>query len=130
MIAVVADTKNRSQHAVEAHRKSVALSTADIASFLQDTLGAKLTAYIADVSDPKMVGKWANGTKPAADRERRLRDAHQIFQTIMAAEDEYVARAWFIGMNPNLEDQTPADVLREGRARDVMAAARTYADGS
>ena len=106
------------------------LSTPDIARFLQDTLGSKLTAYITEVKDAKMIGRWAEGTKPSQVRERRLRDTYQIFQTVMQADDEYVARAWFIGMNPNLEDDVPADALREGRAKEVMAAARTYADGS
>lgn len=113
-----------------AHRKSVTLSVADIARFLQDTLGTKLTAYIAGVSDPKMVTKWAGGTaNPAEARERTLRDTYQVFQLILEAEDEYVARAWFIGMNPQLEDETPADRLREGKVREVMAAARAFLGG-
>jgi len=54
------------------------LEIAGIAGFLQDTLGSKLTAYIAGVSDPKMVTKWAGGqSKPGAERERRLRAAYQ-----------------------------------------------------
>ena len=124
------DTRHRSFDAQTLHRGSVTLSTQDLARFLQDTLGSKLTAYITEVKDPKMVGRWAEGTKPSQIRERRLRDTYQIFQTVMQADDEFVARAWFIGMNPNLEDDTPADALRAGRAKDVIAAARTYADGS
>lgn len=116
--------KNRAAEA--AHARTVTLTIADIAEFLRDTLGSKLTAHIAGVSDAKMVGRWAEGTKPAAAREKRLRDTYQIFQVLLKAEDEYVARAWFIGMNPLLDDETPADSLREGRARDVMAAARAF----
>lgn len=121
-----ATVKSRSQ---EAHRRTVTLATADIARFLQDTLGSKLTAYIAGVSDPKMVGRWAGGTKPAAEREKRLRAAYQVFQLLLEAEDEYVARAWFIGMNPQLDDETPADCLRQSQVRDVMAAARAFLSG-
>lgn len=124
---MTASVKSRSQ---EAHRRTVSLSIADIARFLQDTLGSKLTAYIAGVSDPKMVGKWAGGrTKPGAEREKRLRAAYQVFQLILEAEDEYVARAWFIGMNPQLDDETPADCLRAAQVKDVMAAARAFLSG-
>lgn len=125
-----ANPKSRSQVADKAHRTTTLLSIADIARVLQDTLGTKLTAYIAGVTDARMVTKWVNGTQPAEDRARLLRDTHQIFQIILQAEDEYVARAWFIGMNPNLDDEAPADALREGRVKDVVAAARAYADGS
>jgi len=114
----------------EAHRRTVTLSTADIARFLQDTLGSALTAHIAGVKDPKMVVKWAAGTTtPGAEREKRLRATYQVFQLILEAEDEYVARAWFIGMNPQLDDEAPADCLRESRFRDVMAAARAFLSG-
>ena len=113
----------------EAHRRTVTLATADIARFLQDTLGSKLTAYIAGVSDPKMVGRWAAGTKPGAEREKRLRAAYQVFQLLLEAEDEYVARAWFIGMNPQLDDETPADCLRASQVKDVMVAARAFLSG-
>lgn len=123
-------TRSQSEAGTKPYRKTAQLSTADIARFLQDTLGSKLTAYILGLKDPKMVGKWADGAKPADDREKLLRDTHTIFQTILQSEDEYVARAWFIGMNPNLDDEAPADVLKEGKVKDVLAAARAYADGS
>lgn len=124
------DTRHRVRDPQVHHRGSVTLSTPDIARFLQETLGSRLTAHITGVKDAKMVGRWAEGTKPSPVRERRLRDTYQIFQTIMQAEDEYVARSWFIGMNPNLDDDAPADALRQGRAKQVMAAARMYAHGS
>ncbi|MEK8172294.1 hypothetical protein NKH77_32555 [Streptomyces sp. M19] len=37
---------------------------AEIARFLQDNLGQRLTARIAHISDPKQVGRWASGTSP------------------------------------------------------------------
>ena len=35
-----------------------------------------------------------------------------------------------MGMNPQLDDENPADLLPKGRAREVMAAARAYANQS
>ena len=114
----------------EAHRRTVTLEVPGIAGFLQDTLGSKLTAYIAGVADPKMVTRWASGqSKPGTERERRLRAAYQVFQLLLEVEDEHVARAWFIGMNPQLEDETPSDCLRAGQTKDVMTAARAFISG-
>ena len=124
---MAAKSKNRT---TEAHRRTVTLEVSGIAAFLHDTLGSKLTAYIAGVADPKMVTRWAGGkSKPGAERERRLRAAYQVFQLLLEAEDEYVARAWFIGMNPQLDDETPSDCLRTGQTKDVMAAARAFLSG-
>lgn len=35
-------------------------------------------------------------------------------------------RVWFMGMNSQLEDEAPAEVIAEGRTKDVMAAARAF----
>ena len=114
----------------EAHRRTVTLTIADIARFLQDALGSKLTAHIAGVTDPKMVGRWASGAVvPGAAREKRLRAAYQVFQLILEADDDHGARSWLSGMNPQLDDEAPADALRAGQIRDVMAAARAFLDG-
>ncbi|WP_250405596.1 XRE family transcriptional regulator [Streptomyces cellostaticus] len=110
-----------------AHIVAVSTKIADIARFLQDNLGQRLTARIAGISDPKQVGRWATGAatpRPAA--EARLRDAIQIFNVIQQAESVYIARAWMIGMNPQLEDMAPAQCIADGRSRDVMVAARAY----
>ncbi|MFI2370298.1 XRE family transcriptional regulator [Streptomyces sp. NPDC018833] len=116
--------------AERAHAATVRMSIADIARFLQDNLGQRLTARITNISDPRQVGKWASGeTKPRQDAEDRLRAALQVFQLIQDAESLYTARAWLIGMNPQLEDEAPLVVIADGRYRDVMVAARAYVDG-
>ena len=117
----------------EAHRKQVEFAIADIAQFLQETLGQKLVAYIAEVSDPKTVGHWARGDQsPRADSEERLRAAFQIFHLLQSEESAHTVRAWLIGMNPQLDDQSPAeaiDAIREGRLRDAWVAAKAYVAG-
>jgi hypothetical protein len=45
---------------------------------------------------------------------------------LLATDSPAVVRAWFMGMNPQLDDENPAEVLAEGRSREVMAAARAY----
>lgn len=38
-------------------------------------------------------------------------------------------RAWFMGMNPQLDDVSPAEALAEDRFREVLAAARAFLAG-
>ncbi|MCU1419892.1 MAG: hydrolase family protein [Mycetocola sp.] len=49
-------------------------------------------------------------------------------QLLTTADSAAVARAWFMGMNPHLNDETPAEVLADGRTREVLAAARAFID--
>ena len=62
------------------------LDVAEIATYLQLQLGQKLTAYLAGVTDPKMVGRWAAGkARPRDEREMRLRDAFKATKMLVEA---------------------------------------------
>lgn len=115
----------------EVHRTTAESSTADIAAFLQDAVGQKLVAYMAGVEDPKTVGRWARGTREPQDSEveRKLRDAHYVFRLLLTKEGPYTTRAWFVGLNPQLDDVSPASAIREGQTRDVMVAAKAFLAG-
>lgn len=123
-------TVNVRARAAEAHRRAVEVSVKEMTKFLQDALGQKLTAHIARVGDPKTVNAWINGDQaPRENSEQRLRAAFQIFHLLQQEDSSYVVRAWFIGLNPQLENETPADVLRDGRYREVFLAAEAYLSG-
>lgn len=122
----MSDTRVRS---AQAHRNAVTFEIDDVARFLQENLGQKLVAYLADVADPKTVGKWIAGRKPRADAEERLRAAFQIFHLLQTEESPHTVRAWFVGMNPQLDDVSPAQAIREGRFRDALVAAKGYVAG-
>jgi hypothetical protein len=115
----------------ETHRTTVASSIADTAAFLQDALGQKLVAYMVGVEDPKTVGRWASDKRLPKDLEveRRLRDAHQIFRLLLTKESPHTVRAWFVGLNPQLDDESPAAAIRDGRTRDVLVAAKAFLAG-
>lgn len=116
--------------AEDAHRKAVAASIADVAGYLQETLGQKLVAYIAGVADPKAVGRWAADERhPRAESETRLRGAYLIFQLLLTEEAPQTVRAWFMGINPQLADESPAAAIREGRVQDVWIAAKAFLAG-
>jgi len=118
------------QRSADAHRKQVEFAIADIAEFLQETLGQKLVAYIAGISDPKTVGQWIKGAQaPRHDAEVRLRTAFQVFHLLQDEESPHTVRAWMIGMNPQLDDVSPAEALHEGQLKDVLVAAKAYISG-
>ena len=115
---------------VEAHRTTVESSMADVAAFLQDALGQKLVAYMAGVSDAKAVGRWASGERsPRPEAQRRLRDTQYIFRLLVTKESPHTVRAWFVGLNPQLDDESPAAAIREGRTRDAVVAAKAFLAG-
>ena len=109
-----------------AHARSARLSMPEIVGYLQDLLGQRLVAVVADVTDAKAVGKWAKGSRsPQPDAERRLRAAFQVAQLLLERESSETIRAWFIGMNPELDDRAPALMIGEDPVR-VLNAARMF----
>lgn len=116
---------------VEAHRTTVESTVADIAAFLQEALGQKLVAFMVGVDDPKTIGRWAKAksTPQDSESERKLRDACQVFRLLVTEESPHTVRAWFVGLNPQLDDESPATAIREGRTRDVLLAARAFLAG-
>lgn len=112
------------------HAKSVQLDIADVAAALQRHLGQALLAIIVD-KNARTLARWASGeVKPPQAAEKLLRDVFQVFELLLTVESESVARAWFMGMNPQLADSSPAEALADGQARTVLAAARAYLNAS
>ena len=111
-----------------AHTAAVKDDTAAIAQFLSDNLGPTLTAFIADV-DKRTVSRYIRGDSPREDTEKRLRAAYQIFNLIHEVEANHTVRAWFMGMNPQLDDESPAESIAAGDFRGTMAAARAFIAG-
>lgn len=113
-----------------AHRQAIRTDLPTIVRYLQDLLGQRLTAVIAGVSDAKAVGRWARGTQtPHPDTEKRLRLAYQIAQMLMTSESSDTVRAWFIGMNPELDDEAPALMLGTEPLRVLQSARFFLANG-
>jgi hypothetical protein len=123
-------TQRTDARAVEAHRKTVSSEISEIVAYLQETLGSNLVAFVADVSDVKAVWRWAKAeNKPRPEAEKRLRATYQVLQLLLSADSAYVARAWLVGTNPQLDDEAPIEAIRDGRFRDALIAARAYIAG-
>lgn len=116
---------------MRAYRDSVVLDTPELVGRLRDMLGATLVAYVGGVKETRAVRQWAEGTRRvAADTESRLRLAFQVASLVTASNSAAVVQAWFQGLNPMLDDRSPARLLREGsvdvEGGDVLTAARAF----
>lgn len=98
-----------------------------VVTFLSEHLGNRLLALTVGVN-PRTVGRWVTDPDriPNFDTEVRLRAAYQVFQALQRVDAPVTIRAWFMGMNPQLEDRSPAEAIRDGDNRGVMAAARVF----
>jgi hypothetical protein len=105
-------------------------SVQDITVYLQDILGPRLTALSVGASDAQDVVKWASGeTHPDEDVEQKLRHAYSIVRLLRPLESSESIRAWFLGMNPELDDQAPALVLPDDPELVTQAAQNFAATG-
>ncbi|MFE6891955.1 XRE family transcriptional regulator [Streptomyces sp. NPDC057694] len=118
------------QAEARALRTVTELKPAQMAQQLQETFSQKVTALIAGVEDSKQVGRWARDQNaPRIDSENRMRAACQVFAFIADCENGHIARAWMLGMNPQLDDTSPIEAIAKGRFKEVMAAARSFQRG-
>lgn len=117
----------------QATRLATAASVSEVAAFLQEILSRRLTAYIAGVKDGKTVTRWASKEVTEIrdpETEQRLRTAYAIAQLLLSRGDSApTVKAWFIGLNPQLGDTSPAESIHEGRLKEALAAARAFIVG-
>lgn len=112
-----------------AHSHAMSSPMQDVVKELVDLLGATSVAAIGGVSETRAVQGWMSEREP--QRPHVLRFALQIATMIAAASDRELARAWFHGSNPHLEDQVPLILLRNKPLAEIqpslMVAARAFA---
>ena len=113
------------------HTQTLKLSSHELVRRLNKDLGTTLVATLAGVKDRKLPYKWAeiDGPIPRDEAYRRLQAAHRVWQMINDADNDYLARAWFIGANPRLDEESPVIRLREGDLAGVIAAAKAFVEG-
>ena len=119
---------------LQAHARVARMDFASVADALRVLLGARLTAYVGNVGETRAVHGWADGSRqPSEVTHQRLRHALVVAMTIADADGPQITQAWFQGLNPQLDDRSPARLLREGELDDVgpavTAAARAFLVG-
>jgi hypothetical protein len=101
---------------------------------VRDTLGPRLTAFIAGVKDARTVESW---TKPDAKipdlANRRLQVTYAATLTLNQRYDRDAVAAWFTWLAEVLDDCSPASILAqttehdvENRGREILRAARSH----
>jgi hypothetical protein len=111
------------------HRQSLEAPVREVVALLQDLLSRRLTAYIAGVKSGRSITRWASGEITDIrdpEVEQRLRTAYEIALLLLEHDSRQVVRTWFIGLNPDLGDIPPVEMLRRGHLRETLDAARTF----
>ena len=95
-------------------REASTLPVGEVAAYLQERLGQRMTAFLAGLTDAKQVGRYAreDGPEPRAAVAQRLRHGYKVVRVISEAYDAETAKAWLFGTNTRLDDQAPIEVLR------------------
>lgn len=113
-----------------AHERATRAKFATVATELRGILGARLTAYVGGVQSTRAVREWAEGGRtPGGAVQQRLRLALQVALMIADEDGTEITQAWFQGLNPQLDDRSPATMLRHGDVEAgpaVIAAARAF----
>jgi len=116
---------------MQIERQAKVAGIAEIADYLQQHLGQKITAYLSGQKDPKLVGLWAKGkSAPRTLAAIRLRCAYEASRMLVEMYGAETARSWFFGTNTRLDDEAPAYLLRHTQTpedlRFLLPAARAF----
>jgi hypothetical protein len=115
------------------YRESLNRDFGAIVRYLAETIGYKLTAYIAHRRHTDRVQAWIDGKESYGDVEARLRLAFRVVKLLRSRDAATVVTAWLQGLNPELDDRVPITMLREGapgaEGKEVLAAARAFVAG-
>jgi hypothetical protein len=131
--AMAALAPGRPRPDLEAHRKATSGSFEHVVAELVSIIGRKLTAYIASIKDVRAIDRWVQKASPQKDVEQRLRFAYHVASMIADFDSPAVVQAWLLGLNPELDDEVPIRLLREGDlstdGKRVLNAARAFVAG-
>jgi hypothetical protein len=111
----------------DAHRAATQLEHRGLASELQELLGQKLVAFAVGDRHPKTIGRYARGERePDAQTLGRLVDLYTVVAILREGMRDASIKAWMMGSNPRLKGKAPIEAVHEGRAYEVMGAAKSF----
>lgn len=106
---------------VETARKVEALS--------RDFRSQRRLAAALGVS-PAQVGRWMRGRGIDSVNAERVDVLELVMAALLRLYTPEVAERWLEGVNPHLGDRRPIDLVRRGRAGDLLAALSEERAGS
>lgn len=103
----------------------------EIVRRLNASLGAAMVSAIAGAKDPKASYRWQkeNGTVPSDASQARILLAHRAWMMVSDVDGEQVARQWFLGANPWLDEISPVEAIYQDRFKAVIDAAEAMSSG-
>lgn len=75
------------------------------------------------------IDRWGSEeAAPPPTQERRLREAHEVWQFVLSVESLETTRARWTGTKDQLGDLSPAEAIADDQAAAVMSIARDFVD--
>lgn len=114
-----------------AHAETSRMDFREIVRRLNASLGAAMVSAMAGAKDPKASYRWQreNGTVPSNASQTRIMLAHRAWKMVSDVDGEQVARQWFLGANPWLDEISPVEAIRQDRFKAVIDAAEAMSSG-
>lgn len=103
---------------------------ADKARYLVNRLGPTLVAAGIGFRNRKVISEVSENLDEAFsdEQKKRVNVMYEIWNKVSKSEGDDLARAWFIGANPWLNDESAVSSIREDRFSQVRAAAQAMVD--
>jgi uncharacterized protein (DUF2384 family) len=86
----------------------------------------KTGAAVADLLgvNRSQVTRWLRGAGIDPLNAERIDLLEMVWSSLLRLYEPAAARSWLFGLNPHLGDRRPIDVIRSGRAEELMRAIR------
>jgi hypothetical protein len=111
----------------DAHRTATQLDHPELVAELQELLGQKLVAFAVGDRHPKTIGRYARGDRePDPHTLGQLVDLRTVVGILRQGMRDPAIKAWMMGSNPRLKGKAPIEAVHEGRAYEVMGAAKAF----
>lgn len=117
-----------------AYKDSARSDAREIAGFLLEHVGQRITAAATGVADARPVRSWRDGTAtPHEEHDWKLRVLYRVVRPIFEIYGAQTARVFLRSSNPQLGDESPllwiADKSQKEAEPAVLAATRAFLEG-
>ena len=118
-----------------AYKDALVLPSWEQAAYLLDTIGPRFTTAAVGLQDARTVRRWREATMAPREHDvaGRLAILYRLTRVIADVYSPDVAMAFLRSSNPQLDDDSPLMVLREGDPEEtqkpLLAAVRAFLEG-
>ena len=112
-----------------AYKESAVMEVPDVAGWLLNTVGQRITAVGVGLSDARPVRGWIEGKTIRDENEERLRLLYRVARTIALVYGDRTARSFLRSSSPYLNDTAPVVAIANGDERSALEALRAFLEG-